>query len=322
MWVKGSRQNEQVFSCTHFWLLWEMYHIRKTIFSRVVCPPSPQHFFSQLRDWASVIWTCFAVFCGHWAHQIHSDNKQSNCVFGQAATSLLRSFWAARKCWRRKWAEMIKLFGGSETREWRLFSGCWVKKGCSVQGNTKRVKYSRFLFKIWCHISSLFWAAFLIQLFTAVQWGRTSRHIQSIFRTWNEKFSLVGSVVCQLARFEISKCQKTGVSFGQQSVGQHGGGKIYGPVRGHVLAEEEMEEMKLSFGKVSGKCQYLHKTVDEGMAFFFFFLDLDFFRFLVGRLGSWEFLWQTCLQCAYSGADCHHGSTKDISGGSFSLRSL
>lgn len=60
-------------------------------------------------------------------------------------------------------------------------------------------------------------------------------------------------------------------------MGQHGGGKIYGPVRGHVLAEEEMEEMKLSFGKVSGKCQYLHKTVDEGMAFFFFFFRLRFF---------------------------------------------
>lgn len=41
-------------------------------------------------------------------------------------------------------------------------------------------------------------------------------------------------------------------------------------MRGHVLYEEETGEMKLNFGEVSGEHQYLHKTANEGMAFFRF----------------------------------------------------
>lgn len=161
----------------------------------------PQHFFSQLHDWAGVILTCFAVFCGHWAHQIYSDNKQSQRVFGQIVTSLMRSFWATRKCWKRKWAEMIKLPLMAARPEngvyapavgWRRLLRC------------QRVKCSRFLRLDQILNGSLFWTAFLIQLFTAVHWGGTSRDIQSIFRVWNEKFSLLALL---FASWPDLKCQ-------------------------------------------------------------------------------------------------------------------
>lgn len=63
---------------------WEMYTSGKLYLAKFNVPPPhlpPQCFFCQLCDWASVILTCFAIFCGHWAHQMYSD-KQSQGMLG------------------------------------------------------------------------------------------------------------------------------------------------------------------------------------------------------------------------------------------------
>lgn len=128
-----------------------------------------------------------------------------NACLARLSLFLLRSFWAARICWKEEVSRDDNVvFDGSKTRRLKLMLRLLGGGRLLNTAKHQRVKYGRFLFKIQSNVRDLFWTAFLIQLFTAVHWGRTSRDIQTIFRTWNGEFSLVGSVVCQLAGFEMS----------------------------------------------------------------------------------------------------------------------
>lgn len=72
------------------------------------------------------------------------------------------------------------------------------------------------------------------------------------------------------ASWPDSKCQKTGVSFGQESVGQHGGGEDLQPGKRACAGGGRDGGDEAKFWKsIRGMSVLTFDEVDEGMAFFF-----------------------------------------------------